>query len=105
MISLKKYFDAIYCINLEKREDRWTETINELEKWGVANEVTRFNAIDGSKLDSDYVNSTPINHGELGILLSNKEIIEEAVKLDYSHHVNQNGIVKIKVKCMNTMRT
>lgn len=38
-----------YCINLDRREDRWKEFLERKPKWI---EVVRFSAIDGQKLDS-----------------------------------------------------
>jgi glycosyl transferase family 25 len=35
MIDLKKYFDKIYCINLDSSTDRWEKTQEEFNKWGI----------------------------------------------------------------------
>ena len=34
---LKKYFDKIYCINLDRRTDKWSECESEFDKWGITN--------------------------------------------------------------------
>jgi hypothetical protein len=52
-MSLKKYFDKIYCINLDRRTDRWDETQTELKKWGLENEVVRYSGIDGNTLKNE----------------------------------------------------
>jgi hypothetical protein len=38
-MELKKFFDKIYCINLEKRLDRWDKVSVEFEKYGLTNQV------------------------------------------------------------------
>lgn len=43
---MKKYFDNIYCINLNKRTDRWQESLLEFAKIGIKNKVERFSAIE-----------------------------------------------------------
>ena len=40
------YFDAIYCINLDRRIDRWKHMLIQFEKLGIADRVQRFSAID-----------------------------------------------------------
>jgi GR25 family glycosyltransferase involved in LPS biosynthesis len=40
------YFDAIYCINLDKRKDRWEHMSVQFEKLGISDRVERFSAID-----------------------------------------------------------
>jgi len=81
-MNLKKYFDKIYCINLDHRKDRWEETKKELIKWGLYDCVERFDAIDGKKIE---INNSPLNKGELGILLTQKKIIEECIDKKYNN--------------------
>lgn len=45
MNSALKYFDKIYCINLDHRPDRWAESVKEFAKEGI--EVERFPATYG----------------------------------------------------------
>ena len=52
-MSLKKYFDQVFCINLNRRKDRWSETVTELRKWDLFNDVNRYLGIDGHKLTYD----------------------------------------------------
>ena len=51
MVSVNEYFDKIYCINLDRRPDRWEENcLPQFKKLGL--EVERFSATDGqSELD------------------------------------------------------
>jgi GR25 family glycosyltransferase involved in LPS biosynthesis len=46
------FFNFMACINLERRTDRWEESLIEFDKLGIY--VTRFNAIESS--DSSYGN-------------------------------------------------
>lgn len=39
------FFDAIYCINLDERTDRWEHCLIEFEKLGISERVIRFSAI------------------------------------------------------------
>ena len=39
------FFDAIYCINLDERTDRWEHCLTEFEKLGISERVIRFSAI------------------------------------------------------------
>lgn len=39
------FFDAIYCINLDERTDRWKHCLVEFEKLGISDRVIRFSAI------------------------------------------------------------
>jgi GR25 family glycosyltransferase involved in LPS biosynthesis len=80
-MSFKKYFDKIYCINLDRRKDRWEETIKELDKWGLTDEVERYSGVDGNSLK----NETQIKDGELGILNTHLKIINESKEKNYDN--------------------
>ncbi len=78
---LKEYFDKIYCINLDRREDRWKETMKELDKWGMTDEVERYSAVDGSLLENHY----NVNNGELGLIETHLKIIKESKDNNYKN--------------------
>lgn len=59
------YFDEIYCINLDKRTDRWEECKKEFSKIDLLEDVERFSAVE--KKD-----------GRVGIIKSNLEIVKMA---------------------------
>ena len=80
-MSLKKYFDKIYCINLDRRTDRWNETQTELKKWGLEDGVVRYSGVDGNSLK----NKTQIKDGELGILNTHLKIINESKEKNYEN--------------------
>ncbi len=60
------YFDAIYCINLDCRTDRWEAVQREFDRVGIRERVVRFSAIE-----------TPGN-GHAGCMLSHRAIIQKA---------------------------
>jgi hypothetical protein len=60
------FFDAIYCINLDKQADRWKAMQQRFRKLGIARAVRRFAAAE-----------TPLNH-HIGCALSHRRIIAEA---------------------------
>lgn len=59
------YFDEIYCINLDKRTDRWEHAQEEFKKVDILDRVQRFSAISHSD-------------GRIGLIKSNVEIIKIA---------------------------
>lgn len=71
MKNLNDYFEKIYCVNLDKRTDRWDECEKEFEKHGL--NIERFSAVDGSTVE--IVNSS-LNDGQTGCALSHLEILE-----------------------------
>lgn len=61
------FFEKIYCINLNKRIDRWVKVKKEFEKIGILDKVERFNGIEK-------------NDGRIGCIKSHLEIIKKAKK-------------------------
>jgi hypothetical protein len=60
------FFDAIYCINLDRRTDRWERMRRRFQRLGIERKVRRFAAAE-----------TPPNH-HIGCALSHRRIIAEA---------------------------
>lgn len=81
MEILNKTFDKIYCVNLTRRPDRWTEVQKEFERVGIT-DVERYVAIDGSTRDWSYLNSHLLS-GELGLIETHINIIKEAIDKKY----------------------
>ena len=79
---LDKYFDKIYCINLDRRIDRWEETTIELKKWGLYDKVIRYSAVDGNTITQQ---NNKINKGELGLVETHIKIITEAKNNNYKN--------------------
>lgn len=76
-IDIHSFVDKIYCINLDRREDRWRECLGKFKKYDL--NVTRVPAVDGSTLSGAYCISLP----ELGCLLSHIMVFEDILKNDY----------------------
>ena len=79
MLDLNSYFDKIYCVNLDRREDRWIETQQEFDTWNISNQIERFPAVDGNTI----VNNFNINNGELGLIMTHQNILREAIAQKY----------------------
>ena len=78
-MKLNDVFDKIYCINLDRRFDRWEKAKKQFDKFGI--EIERYSAIDGNIIQ----NETKLLNGELGILQSNLKIIEKAKEKGYKN--------------------
>jgi GR25 family glycosyltransferase involved in LPS biosynthesis len=66
MKTLNDYFDKLYCINLDKRTDRWQLVEPEFKKHGL--DVERVPGYDGSKLNLEF--PPEIREGAVGCSLS-----------------------------------
>jgi glycosyl transferase family 25 len=67
--------DKIFCINLDRRPDRWESVQKQFQKHGIKN-VERFSAVDGNSIKvNNQINLLP---GEIGCLLSHLEIVKKA---------------------------
>tara|TARA_R110000851_G_scaffold848_3_gene2891 strand:- start:16103 stop:16738 length:636 start_codon:yes stop_codon:yes gene_type:complete len=85
MSVLKTYFDKTYCINLERRPDRWSKVIVEFKKVGFFDDVTKYKAIDGKELDTSKFKHNPnLLLGELGVMETHINIIREAKESEFS---------------------
>lgn len=72
-----KYADKIYCINLDRRPDRWQLAKEQFDKHNLI--VERFGAIDAR----DFKLSYPTDNGNNGCTLSHYFIIERAKILGF----------------------
>lgn len=72
-----RYFDEIYCVNLDRRTDKWVVVNNRFKKLGLT--VSRFSAVDGNTIDDNILQTyEKINRYEVGCILSHYQIITEA---------------------------
>jgi GR25 family glycosyltransferase involved in LPS biosynthesis len=69
--------DKIYCINLDRRPDRWALAVDQFEKHHL--HVERFAAIDGNDFKINY----PTDNGNNGCTLSHYFLIERAKILGF----------------------
>ncbi len=79
-MSVNTHFDKLYCINLPRRPDRLSHVKEQFSKYNL--NVTIFPAVDGREEKHKY--STPLNAGELGVILSNIEILTKAKENKYA---------------------
>lgn len=83
MGSINDYFDGIYCINLDRRPDRWEQNcLPQFEKLDLS--VERFSAVDGKK-DID------IGHGDY----CNAELAGSMSHLNAIKKAKNNNIKKL----------
>lgn len=78
MLTLNSYFNKIYCINLDRRTDRWEECLNEFKKHNL--NVERFSAIDGRNLEIvlEELLAQGLTVGNIGAIYSHRAIIQYA---------------------------
>ncbi len=73
-MGVNEFFDKSYCINLDRRTDRWEENcLPQFEKFGL--EVERFSATDGK--DFTFPHGKPYN-GELAGSYSHLNALKKA---------------------------
>jgi GR25 family glycosyltransferase involved in LPS biosynthesis len=96
---ISEYFDHIYCINLDKRTDRWGDSVKEFEKHNL-NGVERFSAIDGNSLhllDNPY-----LKNGEVGLNLTYLALLADAKKKGYKNILILEDDVVFADDCNNS---
>jgi len=74
---LTDFFDKTFCINLERRGDRWEESIQEFKKYKL-NNVERYIAVDANNLTKEEISF--IGSSRTALIMSNVNIIETAIK-------------------------
>jgi GR25 family glycosyltransferase involved in LPS biosynthesis len=79
-MKITEFFNKTFCINLERRTDRWDECLSEFNKHGIT-DVDRFIAVDGKNLTQSL--SGFMTPSRTALVLTNVQIIEEAIKNDY----------------------
>lgn len=84
MKTLTDLFDHSFCINLDRRVDRWEECTLEFSKWNLTN-IHRISAIDKDNLPENYpgIRLQRGSWGALGLLLTTLQILELALKNQY----------------------
>lgn len=69
------YFKKIFCINLDRRPDRWTRCVELFEKFDI--EVVRVPAIDGNSIEVPA--GCKLSKGEIGCVNSHRHILQMMV--------------------------
>jgi GR25 family glycosyltransferase involved in LPS biosynthesis len=116
--NINEYFDKIYCLNLDRRPDRWIKVSEEFKKFNI--DVERVSAIDGLLLEDSLLceynnkNLSESESSELGILenknalaclLSHLEILKKSKELNHKKilifeddiKINDNFIKKVNL--------
>jgi GR25 family glycosyltransferase involved in LPS biosynthesis len=78
-MKLFEKFDETFLINLKKREDRLHNFIDQINNYDLG-KFKIFEAIDGSSIPENYPN---VSTGNVGLLHSGIQIIEESIKNNY----------------------
>jgi GR25 family glycosyltransferase involved in LPS biosynthesis len=78
-MTLNKIFNKIYCINLDRRLDRWSLVSDEFKK--INCDVVRFSAVDGNIIKKPNDNNH-INDAEFGCLMSHYKILKDIISSD-----------------------
>lgn len=69
-MDILKYFDKVYCINMDKRPDRWEQAQIEFKKLGIENDVIRWPGVENED-------------GNLGCTLSHLSLIKHCKKNNF----------------------
>jgi len=77
---ITNFFDKTFCINLDRRKDRWEECLTEFNKYNLL-DIERFTAIDGNNLPQ--VKSGFVTPSRLALVLTNIDILEKAIQNNY----------------------
>jgi len=80
-MKITDFFDKTFCINLERRSDRWEECVVEFNKYNLSN-INRFIAVDGKQLPQ--VTSGFVTPSRLALVLTNIKILEESISNNYN---------------------
>jgi glycosyl transferase family 25 len=76
-------FDKVYLINLDRRPDRLDNFQKQVEKYNLG-EYERISAVDGKEVNLDNYTKN-ILPGELGLVLTNLNIIKDAKQNNYKN--------------------
>jgi glycosyltransferase involved in cell wall biosynthesis len=80
---INRTFDKVYCLNLNRRIDRWESMQEKLKSLGI--KAKRFEAIDGDEIDAEILSKYSINKYAVGCIFSHYEIIKDAKLKKYKN--------------------
>lgn len=82
-MDFNTYFDKIYCINLDRRPDRWETVKEKFDKLNI--KVERFSACDGNDLPPEVLQTYQgINKYEVACMISHYNVIKDAKQNNYT---------------------
>ena len=76
---INNFFDKVYCLNLDSRDDRWQQCLQQFQKHNLT--VERVSAINGHKLN---LNIPGVKPGAIGCSLSHQLAIRLARQNQYN---------------------
>jgi len=79
MIKLNEFVDKVYCLNLDRRTDRWVKVSEEFKRLEI--DVERFSGIDGKDIYDS--NTSKYHMGFNGALKSHRKILKDAIDNEY----------------------
>jgi len=80
-MKITDFFDKTFCINLDRRFDRWEECLIEFNKNDLTG-IERFKAVDGKELPQN--SNGFVTPSRLALVLTNIKILEESIKNNYN---------------------
>jgi GR25 family glycosyltransferase involved in LPS biosynthesis len=81
------FFDSVYCMNLDKRQDRWEAVTKEFNRVGLIAE--RFKAIDEEHTGNRYLSYNYTYHGILSKAVGKTLVLEDDVIFKSLGHLEQ----------------
>ena len=80
-MKITDFFDKTFCINLDRRFDRWSECVAEFDKNKLVG-IERFKAVDGKDLTE--LPKGFLTTSRLALVLTNMLILDKAIEENYS---------------------
>jgi GR25 family glycosyltransferase involved in LPS biosynthesis len=77
-MKLTDFFEKTYCVNLDRRPDRWSESLDEFNKFNLTS-IERVSAVDG-KITQIQLKNRNTNTSEMALVMTNINIIQNAKK-------------------------
>jgi GR25 family glycosyltransferase involved in LPS biosynthesis len=74
ILTFNEYFDKIFCINLDRRTDRWAKSLEQFQRHSIR--VERISAVDGSKTGGNG----KLNPGQFGCSQSHASVLNTIIK-------------------------
>ena len=79
-MKITDFFDKTFCINLDRRFDRWSECVAEFDKNKLVG-IERFKAVDGKSLAE--LPKGFLTTSRLALVLTNMLILDKAIEENY----------------------
>lgn len=96
-MKINDFFDKIYCINIDRRTDRWESCLKEFEKYSL--NVEKFSAIDGNidnyNLGYPYDNELAGAISHLNVIKKSKELNLKNVLILEDDVVFDSGLIEL----------